>query len=222
MTDDHADRMHAHFESWAADYDDDVGEIAARGGYPFAGYGAVIDAVADAAIGAAGPAATGRPRVLDLGTGTGEVAARLLARGADVVGADFSAAMLARAADRLAGGTLVECDLRAAWPSALDGPFDAVTSAYVLHEFDDEVKLEIVARAIARAPGGVVAIGDVAFDDAAARAAAARAYANAWDASEHYWAADEAIVGLRSRGLEARWTRVSSCAGVIVVRAAAR
>jgi len=70
-------------------------------------------------------------RVLDVGTGPGQVAASLAQQGANPVGIDFSDAMLEEARRRQPG-----IDFRLASAEALpfaDGEFDAVVGNFVLH-----------------------------------------------------------------------------------------
>lgn len=81
-------------------------------------------------------------RVLDVATGTGAVAARLVeARGCRVTGIDASPDMLARARERLAAGglddriELIEGDARSLpFP---DASFDGLTVTYLLRYVDD-------------------------------------------------------------------------------------
>jgi tRNA (cmo5U34)-methyltransferase len=100
----------------------------------------------------------GRPlrRVLDLGAGTGMLAARVAAAhpDAEVLLLDGSAAMLdqARAALGERFGYVV-ADLDAPLPA---GPWDAVVSALAIHHLDDAGKRRLFARVHeALAPGGV-------------------------------------------------------------------
>jgi demethylmenaquinone methyltransferase/2-methoxy-6-polyprenyl-1,4-benzoquinol methylase len=75
-------------------------------------------------------------RVLDVATGTGLVAARLVAAGADVVGLDQSEEMLATARERLDGrATLIRGEAERL-PFA-DAEFDALTFTYLLRYVDD-------------------------------------------------------------------------------------
>ena len=199
------------FDRWAADYDRSVQEIAAAESYPFAGYDAVIDAVcAECSDGM---------RVLDLGVGTGALGVRL--GHCRVWGVDISPAMLDAARVKLPAATLVEADLLATWPDSLDGPFDRIISAYVLHEFDLEGKTTILRRARDRlAPGGRIVVGDVTFFDRSALEAARARWRDRWDESEHYWTADEAIAALAGIGIEGTWRKISSCAGVLSFKSA--
>jgi len=199
------------FDRWAEDYDRSVEEVARADRYPFAGYNRVMGAVCREADPGPGRA------VLDLGTGTGNLARLLLDRGSSVTGTDYSAAMLDEARVKLPGATLVRADLRSPWPDALGGPFDSIVSAYVLHEFELPTKIVILSEACRRlVPGGSVVIGDIAFSTRAVLESAQRRWRESWDDSEHYWAADETIRAAESAGLCARWEEISVCAGVFV------
>jgi tRNA (cmo5U34)-methyltransferase len=102
-------------------------------------------------------------RVLELGTGTGETARRVLALHpqAALLGLDESAGMLeaARAALGPARVRLVEGRLQDPLP---DGPFDLVVSCLAVHHLDGDGKADLFGRiAAALAPGGRFVLGDV-------------------------------------------------------------
>ena len=97
-----------------------------------------------------------RGHVLDVATGTGLVAERLLAAGHPVTGLDQSPGMLAVARQRLAGRVeLVEASAEAL-PFA-DASYDHLTFTYLLRYVDD---VGAVLRELARVvrPGGSVAM----------------------------------------------------------------
>jgi demethylmenaquinone methyltransferase / 2-methoxy-6-polyprenyl-1,4-benzoquinol methylase len=113
---------------------------------------ALVDAVAPAA----------GERILDVATGTGMVAAELLARDGDctVVGLDQSAEMLARARARFASGPDRErVELIAGQAEQLpfaDASFDALTFTYLLRYVDDPpATMRELARVLK--PGGRIA-----------------------------------------------------------------
>jgi tRNA (cmo5U34)-methyltransferase len=113
-----------------------------------------------AACGGAGAA-----RLLELGTGTGETALRVLARHPDasLVGIDVSDDMLAVARERLAGADLRVARLEEPLPP---GPFGLVFSALAIHHLDGPGKADLFRRVAAvMEPGGRFVIGDVVVPD---------------------------------------------------------
>jgi tRNA (cmo5U34)-methyltransferase len=127
-------------------------------------YGALQAAVAEAAASATRPVM----RLLELGTGTGETALRVLAEHPDagLVGVDASEPMLARARRRLPNADLRVARLQDPLP---DGPFDVVFSALAVHHLDAVEKGSLFERVHAvLAPGGRFVLGDliVPEDDA--------------------------------------------------------
>jgi len=101
-------------------------------------------------------------RILDLGTGTGETARRVLAAhpGAHVVGLDASADMLGLA-QALLGERLTPHLARLGEPLP-DGPFDLVVSALAVHHLGGPGKAALFADVAAcLAPGGRFAMADV-------------------------------------------------------------
>lgn len=114
-------------------------------------------------------AAARRPgvtRILDLGTGTGVTARRVLAihPQALLVGVDQSARMLAVARRTLAG----RADLRTArlQEPLPPGPFDLVVSALAIHHLDGAGKADLFRRiAEILGPGGRFVLGDLIVPD---------------------------------------------------------
>ncbi len=114
---------------------------------------------------AAAATGAGATRLLELGTGTGETARRVLARhpGATLTGIDASADMLAVARDVLPGADLHVSRLQDPLPS---GPFDLVFAVLAVHHLDGPGKAGLFARvAAALAPGGRFVLGDVVVPD---------------------------------------------------------
>ncbi|MEA2161872.1 MAG: L-threonylcarbamoyladenylate synthase [Solirubrobacteraceae bacterium] len=106
---------------------------------------------------------TGARRILELGTGTGETAGRLLARHPDafLVGLDVSGPMLAAARGRLPAER-VELRTGEIQGPLPDGPFDVVASALCVHHLDGPEKADLFARvAQVLAPGGRFVLADV-------------------------------------------------------------
>ena len=194
------------FDPWAATYD---GDVAAQNQFPFNGYRQVLQTVIELA----------QPRpgmsVLDVGTGTGNLAVLFARQGCELWCTDFSEAMLAKARSKLPQAHLVLHDLRASLPAGLNRRFDRIVSAYVFHHFELTRKIEL-CRELATShlvPGGKLIIADLSFRDKQEMDAFAQSVGELWE-QEPYWLADESVQGLASAGLIVEYAQVSACAGV--------
>jgi tRNA (cmo5U34)-methyltransferase len=124
---------------------------------------AVAAAGADAGGDGGGGASRGVSRILDLGTGTGETVAVVLARhpGASAVGVDKNERMLGAARARLAG-LPVELEVANLVDPLPAGPFDLVVSVLAVHHLEGPDKAALFARiAGVLRPGGRFVLGDV-------------------------------------------------------------
>ncbi|HEX3690859.1 MAG TPA: Sua5/YciO/YrdC/YwlC family protein [Solirubrobacteraceae bacterium] len=120
----------------------------------------VYDAFQEAVTRATG---VGASRVLELGTGTGETARRLLARHPEafLVGIDESASMLGAAREALPGDR-VSLRVGAIEQPLPEGPYDVVASALCVHHLEGALKRDLFARVRGvLAPGGRFVLGDV-------------------------------------------------------------
>ncbi|HNT55178.1 MAG TPA: class I SAM-dependent methyltransferase [Anaerolineaceae bacterium] len=196
----------AGFDNWAATYDESV---AGNQGFPFAGYAHVLDTV----VARAGiqPGMT----VLDLGTGTGLLAARFAAAGCELWCTDFSEPMLEKARARLPQAHFACHDLRQPWLPAWSQRFDRIVSGYVFHHFEDEKKLTLIAELVRQrlVPGGRLVIADLSVSEPADWQVAEQQAGDDWEA-ELYWTASVMIPAIQALGLQVSYEQVSYCAGV--------
>ena len=112
-------------------------------------------------------AGTGATRILELGIGGGETAARLLVAhpSAHLVGIDSSPEMLRGAAGRLPADRVAfrEQDLAEPLPP---GPFDLVASALAIHHLEGDRKTGLFHRVAAvLMEGGAFVFGDVVIPE---------------------------------------------------------
>ncbi len=106
---------------------------------------------------------SGARRILELGTGTGETARRLLARHPDasLVGIDSRGELLAVAREALPADR-VELHVGRIEGKLPDGPFDLVASALWVHHLDGPAKADLFARVRGvLAPAGRFVLADV-------------------------------------------------------------
>jgi tRNA (cmo5U34)-methyltransferase len=103
--------------------------------------------------------------ILDLGTGTGGTAVRVIRRHpkAHLFGIDESGEMLTHARRRLPEAYFTVARLEDPLPP---GPFDVVVSALAVHHLDGPAKADLFQRVAERlVPGGRFVMGDVVIPD---------------------------------------------------------
>ncbi len=107
-------------------------------------------------------------RILELGTGTGETARRVLERkpGARLTGIDVSEEMLSRAQQVLPSEQIEDLLMRGIQDPLPEGPFDLVISALTVHHLDGPAKAHLFDRvADVVRDGGRFVMGDVVVPD---------------------------------------------------------
>jgi len=102
-------------------------------------------------------------RVLDLCTGTGEMALRLARRGGRVTAVDVTPAMLGRAVAKAAGrrrprGSLAFLLMDARHLAFADGAFETVVLSFALHDMPERVRRQVLAEAARLAREAVVVL----------------------------------------------------------------
>jgi putative AdoMet-dependent methyltransferase len=197
------------FDDWAETYDASV----AIDQFPFYGYSDVLKKTFELADARPGHS------VLDLGTGTGNLAVLFARAGCDLWCTDFSQPMLDRARAKLPSAHFLLHDLRADLPPAFDRKFDRIVSAYVFHHFVLEEKVRIIKSLVTRhlLPNGFVVIADISFPDAAAMDKLKSSLGDEWD-DEFYWLASESIPALENAGFKVEYVQVSACAGIFLIQ----
>lgn len=185
------------FDRWAKNYDDWVSADSSL----YARYDEVLERVM--VVAAVGPG----KKVLDIGTGTGNLALGGLKRGAVVVGLDPSEKMLGLArkkAEGLGATAPVPTFLLVAEPFLAipypDGTFDAVVSTYAFHHIPQHRQPDAVREMLrVLAPGGSLAMGDLIFVGAEAEREALSRYE--WLEEEYFARLDELGPALAQLGL---------------------
>jgi putative AdoMet-dependent methyltransferase len=195
------------FDPWAANYDKDV---ATEAGFPFAGYAALLQSIVDVAN------PQPNQKVLDLGCGTGNLAAVFSALGCLVWGTDFSSQMIARAHQKYPDLHFSVADVRDPLPADFPEKDDHILSAYVFHHFPVEEKIKQMVRYKNQhlIQGGTIIIGDLMFPSEETMQAIANQYPDSWD-DEFYWIMERDLPLMQQAGLVVQFQQISFCAGLI-------
>jgi putative AdoMet-dependent methyltransferase len=193
------------FDAWAKNYDQSTRNV---NEFPFAGYDQVLQTIVELTKPQPGQS------ILDLGTGTANLAILFDKLGCELWCTDFAPLMLEKARQKLPKAHFALHDLRAEWPADFDLRFDGIVSAYVFHHFELEKKVSLCQELVNERlnPGGRLVIGDVSFPSLAAKEAFSRNIPD-WE-EEFYWLADESVAALQKAGLKVEYRQISGCAGV--------
>jgi putative AdoMet-dependent methyltransferase len=200
------------FDEWAENYDQ---SIRADTSFPFDGYERVLQAILELTHPQPGQT------ILDLGTGTANLAVLFNQLGCELWCSDFSSLMLEKARQKLPQAHFALHDLRAVWPSVpseFERRFDGIVSAYVFHHFELEKKVSLCSELVSQrlVPGGRLVIGDLSFPSLAAKETFSHNIPD-WK-EECYWLADEALDALQKAGLQVEYKQISGCAGVYQIK----
>ncbi|MCJ7624328.1 MAG: methyltransferase domain-containing protein [Anaerolineaceae bacterium] len=197
------------FDDWAKTYDQDVTD---EGEFPFIRYGDVLETIYTLSTPQSGM------QILDIGTGTGNLAKKYIELGCKVWGTDYSTEMLNIAREKFPQATFLLSDLSGDWPPpGITLKFDRILSAYVLHHFTLDEKVQIIRNFFDNLQeDGVVIIGDLSFRSSQDLAQARIDFSNVWE-EEDFWVANETLHMLEKSDFSARYQQVSSCAGIYVI-----
>jgi len=202
---------HLLFDAWAGEYDESIANSLDR--YPFEGYYQVLTTILNKAEISPGDV------VLDIGIGTGTLSEPLYQAGCEIIGVDFSGEMLQRARQKMPGLIAVVHDFTKPMPDAVKQHEPTqVISSYALHHLDQDQKVAFVREILhdlIPAKGRLV-VGDVAFENMADLQRTRERWASIWDDEEHYLVADQLLPRLTDLGIFCEFTRIGSCAGVLV------
>lgn len=197
------------FDLWADGYDASVAHADESDSYPFAGYRDVLGTIYSEVR------ARACRTVLDIGFGTGTLLRRFYQDGLTVNGVDFSQRMLELAQQNMKNARLYRHDFTQGLPSALQNKhYDAIISTYALHHLSDAEKPAFIRDLLSRLnPGGILLIGDVAFESRTKLNECRLACGDGWDDEEYYFVFDELSPVFKA----ATYTQVSSCAGIVML-----
>lgn len=200
------------FDEWAKTYDESVITDA----FPFGAYTKMIERIVELSQ------PIPKMDILDLGTGTGAIAARFTALGCNVVGLDFSHAMLEIANQKLPAGVFLQANLKEDFlPVIGTYKFDRVVSGFTFHHFPLDEKISILLKLTGvLKPGGYMVIGDISFSDQKSKRAVQISEGSNWE-EEEYWISDVSISRMAESGMQIEYEQLNAYTGVYQIRVAA-
>jgi putative AdoMet-dependent methyltransferase len=158
------------FNRWASTYDEEVSKASPTGQWMFGGYDRVLDTV----VAYCELEKNNYASILDIGVGTGNLAARFLPCGMQVVGIDPSPDMGNICAQKFPAIKVMTGDFLK-YPRALK-PVDLIVSSYAFHHLTEKEKARAVPlmKKLLK-PEGRIVIADFMFKNAVERENTARA-----------------------------------------------
>jgi len=199
------------FDLWAKEYDKRV-ELSSKK-YTFDGYYDVLNYVYNTI------SKEGKKDILDIGFGTGLLANKLYEDGANIFGIDFSQGMIDIAQEKMPNGVFIQHDFNDKLPIKLaSGRFDYIISSYAIHPLGNDRKVEfIVELAKLLKPNGKIIIADIAFKTEKDLLDCKTENLDEWDEDEIYMVKENIINSLKQRNIDAVYTQISSCAGILEI-----
>jgi putative AdoMet-dependent methyltransferase len=193
------------FDDWSEEYDRSV----MTDEFPFTGYQQVLTGIVSQADPHPGES------ILDLGTGTGNLAILFSQFGCSLWCTDFSIRMLVKARLKLPSVCFIQHDLISPLPFKFSQKFSHVVSAYTFHHFPLDEKMTIISSIMSNhlAAGGKFIIGDITFRYMDEKDEMHSRLAEAWE-EEYYWLRDETLEAFRKVGIKSTYNHISSCAGI--------
>lgn len=200
------------FDLWANNYDQTVQFSEESDLYPFAGYKEILNLIFNDAM------QNDSSRVLDIGFGTGVLAAKLYENGHQIDGIDFSAEMIAIAQEKMPEANLIEWDISNGLPAAVkESSYDSIISTYALHHLTDEEKVVFIQELLPfLTDKGKIYIGDIAFQTRAQLEKCQLDSIDYWDGDEFYFVFEEIYEAVKDFCI-CEFQPVSHCGGVVTI-----
>ncbi len=198
------------FDLWADGYDKAVGLSDEENSYPFAGYKEILNKIYQAI------SSKGKSSVLDIGFGTGTLAQKLYEQGHEIWGQDFSRKMIEIASAKMPNAHLYQGDFSQGLAEPILGnSYDFIVATYSLHHLTDARKETFIRSLVTLLKeGGLILIGDVAFENRMALDRCKEEAGDEWDQDEIYFVFEELREGIP----ELKFQQVSYCAGLLWIK----
>lgn len=198
------------FDLWADYYDESVDISDNNESYPFAGYKIILNEIYNRILDAS------YKNILDIGFGTGTLISKLYEHGCKIYGQDFSEKMIEISKNKMPNAKLFNGDIsKGLAKELLKYKYDAIIATYSLHHLKDCEKVTFLESLLTKLDeGGIIYIGDVAFETRDEHDKCMKKVGDAWDKDEFYFIVDE----MKNYFPKIKFEKVSECAGIITLK----
>ncbi len=199
------------FDKWSGTYDKSIDALS--NGYPFEGYYDTLSSIQRIVNNIK------VKEVLDMGIGTGLLTKKLYDQDYFITGIDFSEKMIEKAREKMPDGRFYVSDFNDGLPPDIEkNTYDAIISSYALHHLNNSDKVALIYKLFQRlAYGGVLIIGDIAFENEQQLLTSKQMAGDDWDHQEFYFTANTLLEALKAVNICATYQQISSCAGLLKI-----
>lgn len=157
--------------------------------------------------------------ILDMGIGTGRLSAALYDDGYKVTGIDYSKDMIDLAAKKMPCAELILRNFKDGLPKQLSGQsYDAIISSFAIHTLRDSEKLHLITDLYQHLSyGGVIIIGDTAFESKEALNSYLDGVCDPATSDKHYYCNESLAEELKNMGINSSYEQVSCSTGLLKI-----
>lgn len=157
--------------------------------------------------------------ILDMGIGTGKLSASLYDDGYKITGIDCSKDMIDLAAKKMPCAELILRNFKEGLPKQLkEESYDAIISSFALHTLRDVEKIHFIKDLYKYLSyGGVIIIGDTAFESKASLNYYLETTNNPINSNNYYYCNDSLSQELKNIGINISYEQISSSTGLLTI-----
>lgn len=197
------------YDLWSDGYGETVHLLNDNDEYPVAGYGKLLNEVYNMVR------RSDAKKILDAGFGTGIITKKLYADGYTIFGVDASEQMVEAGRESMPNAKLVMADYSMGMPLKLTHEeYDMIISTYAFHHLDHYEKVSLIKDMLRQLrEGGMIVIGDLAFETRDEMKAFRKENKENWLYEDMYMVYEEVERDFQN----VVWKQISKCAGIVTI-----
>ncbi|MFK5883671.1 MAG: class I SAM-dependent methyltransferase [Candidatus Izemoplasma sp.] len=200
------------FNEWSSTYNDSVKKSDKENTYPFAGY-SLIKAKIFAMV-----MNKDKPKILEMGIGTGEITRKLYDEGLNITGVDLSEKMIAESRISMPNVRYINKDFTKSLKVLKDTKFDVIIFSYSIHHVTIKNQLSLLNSLMININiGGIIIISDVMTNTIKELDNISLKYHKIWDDDEYYPTLERYEESLLKTNYNITFEQVSFCSGILTL-----